>query len=212
MAEAEEAKKSVELKGREARNVRSWRVPNEVETASSSSRPPSTAEGSVATGRGSASLASGGSTSGSTSKSRAAGSSSSQRRTAAPSPPSGAAAATAGGKEDEGSRIRRFFSLLFRNLNRAVDELYFVCEAESSLEHSEEAARLLESCKRDFTKVRAWAWALARGAGGRWAQITIVRINLSACTHSWWTASRRSAATRRPSRSRSNSNSAPRAG
>ena len=58
------------------------------------------------------------------------------------------------GKEER-NRIRRtFWSYLFRNVNRAVDELYYLCEAETSAEHCEEAAKLLESCSRDFFKVR----------------------------------------------------------
>ena len=39
-------------------------------------------------------------------------------------------------------------------IHRAVDELYYLCEAETSAEHCEEAAKLLESCSRDFFKVR----------------------------------------------------------
>jgi hypothetical protein len=37
-----------------------------------------------------------------------------------------------------------------------VDELYYLCEAEASTEHCEEAAKLLESCSRDFYKVQLY--------------------------------------------------------
>ncbi|CAN0236068.1 unnamed protein product, partial [Ectocarpus sp. 4 AP-2014] len=35
----------------------------------------------------------------------------------------------------------------------AVDELYYLCEAEGSATHCTEAAELLEGCGRDFTKL-----------------------------------------------------------
>ena len=38
-------------------------------------------------------------------------------------------------------------------MNRAVDELYYMCEAEGSVEHCEEASKVLESCSRDFQKL-----------------------------------------------------------
>ena len=51
-------------------------------------------------------------------------------------------------------RIRKtFWKYLFRCVHQSVDELYVLCEAETSIEHCEEAAKLLESCGRDFVKL-----------------------------------------------------------
>jgi hypothetical protein len=47
----------------------------------------------------------------------------------------------------------RLYSYLFRNLNRALDELYYLCETESCPEHCEETARVLEGSRQDFIKV-----------------------------------------------------------
>jgi hypothetical protein len=47
----------------------------------------------------------------------------------------------------------RLYSYLFRNLNRALDELYYLCETESCPEHCEETARVLEASRQDFIKV-----------------------------------------------------------
>lgn len=55
---------------------------------------------------------------------------------------------------DEGSRVR-LWARLFRNVNRAVDEIYFMCEVERSLEMIDEARRMLNSCGNDFDQVRA---------------------------------------------------------
>ncbi|CAM9865702.1 unnamed protein product, partial [Hapterophycus canaliculatus] len=48
---------------------------------------------------------------------------------------------------------QRLWGYLFRNVNRAVDELYYLCEAEGSATHCTEAAELLEGCGRDFSKL-----------------------------------------------------------
>lgn len=157
----------VEREGREARNVLSWRVPNE-----SASRPPSATEGSLASasGRRSAeppasvasqstkgSSASATTSSSSSAKARGGGGGGKQQegrpRGAAATAPSPSAEREEEGEGTRDAIRRRFLSLLFRNLNRAVDELYWVCEAESSHDQSLEAARLLESCARDFHKV-----------------------------------------------------------
>ena len=47
----------------------------------------------------------------------------------------------------------RLWNVLFRNVSSAVDELYYMCEAEGSVEHCEEASKVLESCSRDFRKL-----------------------------------------------------------
>ncbi|CAM9105016.1 unnamed protein product [Choristocarpus tenellus] len=48
---------------------------------------------------------------------------------------------------------QRLWGYLFRNVNRAVDELYYLCEAEGSTRHCNEAADLLDGCGRDFRKL-----------------------------------------------------------
>lgn len=194
--------KRVEQEGREARNVISWRVPNELSTEpAASSRPPSSAaaDESAAYGRPSAeppqpaekedgnaasppTSASGHSNAKYSTTSRpdniVTTTSSSKgrgvvgKRAGKEGSGAGRAVAVEGAamtkaakdkqEEKEASRIRRFFSLLFRNLNRSVDELFWVCEAESSMDHSSEAAALLESCARDFHKVGPLIDCLAR--------------------------------------------------
>jgi len=174
----------VEREGREARNLVFFRVPaSEASVASAASgrrsaEPPSNTGGgegaslppaaaSVGSGASSTSGGGGGSSKGRKPSSKRPGKEASRSTTPQPRGVSGdaaaaAAAATAAAATapspspptDEGSRLRRFFSLLFRNLNRSMDELYWVCEAESSMEQSKEAAKLLESCARDFTNVR----------------------------------------------------------
>ncbi|KAF0693348.1 Aste57867_15680 [Aphanomyces stellatus] len=47
----------------------------------------------------------------------------------------------------------RLWDYLFRNVNSAVDELYCMCELESSTPRCEEAARVLVSCHEDFVKL-----------------------------------------------------------
>jgi len=55
--------------------------------------------------------------------------------------------------DEQPSDKDRFWMYLFNNVNRAVDELYYLCEAEGSRAHCEEAKKLLSSCARDFTKL-----------------------------------------------------------
>eukprot|EP00752_Nemacystus_decipiens_P012178 g10796.t1 len=87
----------------------------------------------------------------------------SRRKSPMPSPFKGSNAS--GSSSKGGSRGRsgsdataqgfnqRLWGYLFRNVNRAVDELYYLCEAEGSSTHCAEAAELLEGCGRDFTKL-----------------------------------------------------------
>ncbi|CAM9159445.1 unnamed protein product, partial [Sphacelaria rigidula] len=61
-----------------------------------------------------------------------------------------------GGRGTDSSALgfnQRLWGYLFRNVNRAVDELYYLCEAEGSVTHCHEAAELLEGCGRDFNKL-----------------------------------------------------------
>eukprot|EP00968_Pinguiococcus_pyrenoidosus_P027686 scaffold7403_cov277-Pinguiococcus_pyrenoidosus.AAC.16 len=48
---------------------------------------------------------------------------------------------------------QRVYRYLHRMVHRAVDELYYFCEAEGSVSHCEEAAKALHSCGRDFDKL-----------------------------------------------------------
>lgn len=48
---------------------------------------------------------------------------------------------------------QKLWYYLFRNMNHAIDELYCMCELESSIEQGELADRVLKSCSLDFTKV-----------------------------------------------------------
>lgn len=45
---------------------------------------------------------------------------------------------------------QKLWNYLFRNINHAVDELYCMCELESSIEQCEMAARVLTECQTDF--------------------------------------------------------------
>lgn len=151
---SEHGKDIVKDEGREARNVMSWRVPNE--PSEPATRPSSAAEGSTVSGRGASPSTAAASVAShsSSAKGRGVGKRAGKEGSAGRSTGDGGSGWTAGKEgEEEGSRIRRFFSLLFRNLNRSVDELYWCCEAESSHGQSLEAAALLESCARDFHKV-----------------------------------------------------------
>ncbi|KAH9162751.1 hypothetical protein LEN26_000796, partial [Aphanomyces euteiches] len=47
----------------------------------------------------------------------------------------------------------RLWDYLLRNVNSAVDELYCMCELESSIPRCEDAARVLMSCHEDFVKL-----------------------------------------------------------
>ncbi|OQS04034.1 farnesyl pyrophosphate synthetase [Thraustotheca clavata] len=47
----------------------------------------------------------------------------------------------------------RLWEYLFRNVHRAVDELYCMCELESLPTRCEEAARVLQGCQEDFIKL-----------------------------------------------------------
>jgi len=64
-------------------------------------------------------------------------------------PASANAAAAAEPAASHPSR-EQLWSYLFHNVNRAVDELYALCEAEGTEAHCAEAAKLLRSCGRDF--------------------------------------------------------------
>jgi hypothetical protein len=120
--------------GAECRNIVSWRVPND-EPASFSSK------GHTASSSRSDRPAA-------MSPTKSVASSSSARKQST----SGSAVAVS--KEKSIAHLsERLWSLLFRNVNQAVDELYHLCEAESSTHHCSEAATMLHSCGRDFTKL-----------------------------------------------------------
>jgi hypothetical protein len=44
-------------------------------------------------------------------------------------------------------RLKKLWNYLFQNVNRAVDELYFLCESESNIPHCEAAIKCLDSCR-----------------------------------------------------------------
>lgn len=48
---------------------------------------------------------------------------------------------------------RRLWRYLFKNVNRAVDELYNLCEDDSNLPRAKEAMALLQRCANDFEKL-----------------------------------------------------------
>jgi S phase cyclin A-associated protein in the endoplasmic reticulum len=120
--------------GAECRNIVSWRVPNDEPASSISAKGQNT---STRSGRPAA-----------MSPTKSVASSSSARKQSA----SGSTVAFS--KEKSIAHLsERLWSLLFRNVNQAVDELYHLCEAESSTHHCSEAATMLHSCGRDFTKL-----------------------------------------------------------
>lgn len=67
-----------------------------------------------------------------------------------------------GAQTPEGD-TKSLWSHLIRHVNRAHDELYVMCEAESSRRKCDEALALLSSAAEDFAEVRA------RGTGRRCA-------------------------------------------
>ncbi|ETV75222.1 hypothetical protein, variant 2 [Aphanomyces astaci] len=76
----------------------------------------------------------------------------------------------------------RLWDYLLRNVHSAVDELYCMCELESSTSHCEDAARVLQSCHDDFIKLMecirmqssmssksSVAWEVKKGS--QWSQL-----------------------------------------
>ena len=53
----------------------------------------------------------------------------------------------------EGFR-HKLWCYLFKNMHHAVDELYLMCELESSMEYCEEAVQAIDACKEDFKTVK----------------------------------------------------------
>ncbi|KAK4750447.1 hypothetical protein SAY87_003929 [Trapa incisa] len=64
---------------------------------------------------------------------------------------------TAPGEDDSSESKERFrqrlWCFLFENINRAVDELYLLCELECDLEQTKEAILVLEEATSDFTEL-----------------------------------------------------------
>lgn len=52
-------------------------------------------------------------------------------------------------EDDEAFKQTRW-NFLFYNLNRSVDEIYYLCEQEDHIEEAQEAQRVLQSCIGDF--------------------------------------------------------------
>ncbi len=48
---------------------------------------------------------------------------------------------------------QKLWYYLFRNMDRTIDELYCMCELESSIDRCDDAIKALTSCKSDFEKV-----------------------------------------------------------
>ena len=119
--------------GADARNVLSWRVPNEPSPQRLSSRRNSDKR-KKKTSRGSMGSASEVSSNGNRSFLYETGSDSQS--------------------EDSRSHFQnRLWRFLFSNITRAVDELYNLCEDENNREYTIEGIKMFDMCKNDFTKL-----------------------------------------------------------
>jgi len=60
------------------------------------------------------------------------------------------------GKVDENEREKlrlKIWNILFRNVTRTIDELYYMCELDSSERHCHKATELLSTCCNEFTEL-----------------------------------------------------------
>lgn len=130
MEPSQDIKKILEEEGRDSRNVISWRVPNPVKEGEE--KVAASQKVSTSTGRSSASPGC-----------KSPGGGLIHRK----------APGSVGRERTVTNLSERLWGYLFRNVNQAVDELYYLCEAEGSIDHCREAAALISVCERDFIKL-----------------------------------------------------------